>query len=192
MIFIAVLLIILWLPCGVYARYSTDGIEARLIIGPFRFNLLNPRKSKSKNPKQKQPKFESRKNVKEKRKLADFWPIVKLVFALLSDFKRRLIIHDLQLKLVLGGSDPYSIAINYGRYWMAIGNLIPHLDSWFTFKQRRVEIECDYTADSTQIDASLDLRLSIGTLLHMVLHHGIRILIKYFEISKQTKDGVVS
>jgi len=187
LIFLAVLLLILTMPCGVYASYSSGATELKLIVGFLRINLLRPSKKQEKKAKKK--KFESHEQVKEKKKIGDFWPIVNLVFELLTDFRRKLTIKDLRFKLTLGGSDPYDLSVNYGRYWIALGNLMPHLESWFTIQKRNLEIACDYTADDTKIDASIDLRLSFAVLLHMAIYHGFRIFVKYYKI---TKDGAVS
>lgn len=192
LIFVACLLLVLFMPCGVRARYSETEISAKLMIGPFPINLIPKNKEKPKKEKKTHQTFESHAKVKPKGKLVDFLPILKLVFAFLSDFRRKLTINNLQFKLILGGSDPYLLSINYGRYWAVLGNVMPHLESWFTIKKRNLEIECDYLALDTKVDASIDLSVSVIDLLHMVLRHGFRILIKYYRISKQTKDGAVS
>jgi len=190
LIFLAVLLLVLWTPCGIYARYSSAGSAAELIIGPLRINLIGSHKKKGK--KTKQNKFESNASVKSKKKISDFGPIANLIFDFLSDFRRRLRINDLQFKLILAGSDPCDLSIRFGRYWAVLGHLMPRLESWFTIRKRKLEIECDYLAESTKFDASIDLRVSLFTLLHMVLHHGIRIFTKFYKISKEAKDGAVS
>lgn len=194
LIFLSIILLFLLIPCGICAAYSNDGISARLIVGPIRINLLRSEAKKTKKPKveKKTEKYESHEKVKETKKIADFWPVLKLILNFLIDFKRKLIVNNLRFKMILGDSDPYRLSLNYGRYWAVIGNLMPHLESCFTIKKRNIEIECDYTKTDTKIDAAIDLRLTLGTLLHMVLHHGIRILVKYFKISNQTKDGAVS
>lgn len=192
LIFLSCLLVVLLMPCGVRAGYGANGVTVKLVFGPFSVNLIRTDKKAPKNQKTKKKKFESHEKVKEKGELIDFIPVAKLVFEFLSDFRRRLVIRDLRFKMILGGGDPYFLSVNYGRYWAALGNLMPHLESWFTIKKRNMEIECDYLASATKVDASIDLRVSIFTLAHMVLRHGIRILRKYYEISKQTKDGAVS
>ena len=192
LIFALILLLVLLLPCGVCAGYGSNGVEAKLIIGPISVKLIPTGKKTPKKQNEKKKKFETHERVKEKGRLTDFIPIAKLIFAFLSDFRRRMVIRDFRLKMILGGGDPYSISVNYGHYWAVLGNCMPHLESWFTIKNRNLEIECDYLASDTKVEASIDVRISVFTLLHMVLRHGIRILIKYYEISKQTKDGAVS
>ena len=184
------LVLLLLMPCGISACYNSLGFAAKLKIGPFSVNLIRDSRGPHK-AKKKKAKFESHAEVANNRKKQDFWPIVKLLLTFLSDFRKRLTVKNLQFKMILGGGDPYSISLNDGRYWSVLGNIIPLLESWFTIKKRNLEIECDYLASDTKVDAAIDLRLSVGTLLHVVLRHGVRILIKYYEITKQAKDGAV-
>ena len=190
LIFFAVLLLLFAMPCGLYASYNSGKTILKLIVGPLRINLIPAKKEKKKNAGKKM--FESHERVKEKKRIMDYWPIVQLIFDLLSDFGKKITVQDLGFKMILGGGDPYDLSINYGRYWAVLGNLMPHLESWFTIKKRDLEIACDYTASNTKIDTSIDLRLSVFALFHMALHHGIRIIIKYYKISKEAKDGAVS
>lgn len=187
------LILILMMPCGIYGAYGPAGIVGKLIVGPFRINLLKKRTKKDKKEKKdKAKKGKSQKKTAPKGKLTDFLPIVKLIFEFLTDFRRKLVIKNLQFKLILAGSDPCDLSVNYGRTWAALGNIFPHLESLFKIQKRNMEIACDFTADTTVVDASIDLRLRLATLVHMVLHHGIRILLKYFKITKNAKDGAVS
>ena len=192
LIFLLVLCVFLWMPCGLYANYHSNRFAVALIIGPFRMNLLRPKKVKKKREKKNEKPFESTEQIKEQRKIGDFFPLLQLIFDLLSDFRKKVSIQELQFKLALGGSDPFALSINYGRYWAVLGNIFPHIDSWFNIKKRNLEITCDYTASSTKIDAAIDLRLPLIVLLQMVLHHGLRIIIKYYKISKEPKEGAVS
>lgn len=188
-IFLICLLIVLWMPCGIYARYSSEAMTAKLFFGPFRINLL---RSYTKKASKSATKFESLEKIKKDRKLSDFWPIVRLVFNFLKDFRKSLVIKNLHFKIILAGDDPCELSLKYGRYWALLANLIPHLDSWFIIRKRNLEIECDYLAENTKIDATIDLRMSLFALLRMAFHHGIRILIEYYKISKNAKDGAVS
>ena len=189
-IFLFALLLLLWAPCGIYAKYNTNQTIISVFFGLIRIDLLRPRKKKAKTKKQANTTV--KKKQKSSNKLTDFLPILQLVLDFLADFRKKLVIKSLSFKLTLGGSDPFDLSINYGRYWAVVGNLFPHLESVFTIEKRDVEILCDYTADATKVDAAIDIRLRFITLLHMVLHHGLRILKKYLQIINKAKDGAVS
>ena len=112
------------LPLGVSARYSGEGPLLRVVIGPVRLTLF-PRQKKEKKPKpakktaeqpKKQeeplpkppqpPKQEPAADKKEKGgSLLDFLPLVKVARNFLGDFRRKLRVNRLELKLILAGGD---------------------------------------------------------------------------------------
>ena len=191
-IFLFLLLILFLAPCGLYARYNPDSTAVIFFFGFIRINLLRPRRKKEKPKPVAKKSTAPQGKSKSNNKLTDFIPLVNPVLEFLSHFRRKLVIKELRFKLTLGGSDPFDLSLNYGRYWAVVGNLLPHLSSWFTIRKRDVEILCDYTADTTKVDALIDIRLPFITILHMVLHHGLQILMKYLKITKKAKDGAVS
>ena len=122
----------------------------------------------------------------------DFIPLVKLVFRFLGDFRRKLRVNDLQLKLILAGGDPCDLAVNYGRTWAAVANVMPRLESWFVIKKRDVQVECDFTASETLVYACLDLTITLGRLLSLVMVYAVRALMEYLNIKKKRKGGAVT
>jgi hypothetical protein len=78
------------MPCGLYARYDTNGPAAKLIIGPVRIHLLKPRPTKSKDKKTKATKSNAK--TKNSNNFSDFLPLLRLVLNFLSDFRKKLII----------------------------------------------------------------------------------------------------
>ena len=42
----------------------------------------------------------------------------------------------MRLKVVLAGGDPCDLSLNYGRAWIALGNIMPHLERYFVIKKR--------------------------------------------------------
>ena len=196
------------LPLGVSARYGGEGALLRVIAGPVRLTLF-PRKKKEKKPKpppktDKQPgseeeslpkppqppKQEPPADRKEKGgSLRDFLPLVKVVLNFLGAFRRRLRVNRLELKLILAGGDPCDLAVNYGRAWAAVGNLMPRLERLFVIKKRDVEVECDFTASETLVIARLDLTVTLGRLLGLAIVYGIRALKEFQKLQKKRKGG---
>ena len=93
------------------------------------------------------------------------------------------------MKLIMAADDPCDLAVNYGKAWAAVGNLMPQLERLFVIKKRNVEVECDFTADKTLIFAKLDLTITLGRLLALAMVHGIRILRQFLTIMKTRKGG---
>ena len=95
----------------------------------------------------------------------------------------------LELKLILAGGDPCDLAVNYGRAWAAVGNLMPQLERLFVIKKRDVEVECDFTASETLVIARLDLTITLGRLLGLAIVYGIRALREFLKLQKKRKGG---
>ena len=193
---LGVLTLIAIFPVGVSALYDADGPRVYLIAGPIRIRVF-PTKKKEKKDKPKKEKVKKtpapvrNEPPKEKKggSIQDFLPIVDLVLDFLSDFRRKLRVNHLQLKLILGGSDPCDVAVNYGRGWAVLGNLMPLLENAFVIKKRDLEVECDFLADKTTITARLDLTITIGRILALLVVRGVPILRELLKIMKIRKGG---
>ena len=99
---------------------------------------------------------------------------------------------DLQLLLVMAGDDPCDLAINYGKAWAAVGNLVPLLEQIFVIKKRNVQVACDFMGNQTCIDLKIDITITLGRLLCLASVYGFREIREYFTIINQRKGGVQS
>ena len=180
----------------------------RIIAGPIRLTVF-PMKKKEKKPKtEKKPKQDqktvddtsvkqdtSKAQSKEKKEqggsLLDFLPLVQVALDLLGDFRRKLRLNRLELKLIMAGDDPCDLAVNYGRAWAAVGNLFPLLERVFVIKKRDIEVECDFTASQTLVIARLDITITLGRIIALAVRYGIRALREYLKIMKLRKGGAV-
>ena len=212
LIALGVIVLLAILPLGVSAIYNTDGPLIRVILGPGKLTVY-PRKKKPKkeNPKKEakaKQKAEAKAKAKEQKKAAsavekakskhesktggswkDFIPLVKTGLAFLGDFRRKLRVNRFELKLVMAGGDPCELAIGYGKAWAAVGGLIPNLERVFVFKKRDVEVECDFTADKTLVFARLDITITLGRLIALVVRYGIRALRDFIKLKNKRKGG---
>ena len=196
----AILFLLAILPLGASVKYNADGPLVRIIAGPVRFTVF-PMKKKENKPKKEKPKVEQKPepqpasddkkaaDTKEEKKekggsLLDFLPLVQVALDLLGDFRRKLRLNRLELKLIMAGDDPCDLAVNYGRAWTAVGNLFPLLERAFVIKKRDIEVECDFTASETLIIARLDITITLGRLIALVVRYGIRALWEYLKIMK--------
>ena len=107
----------------------------------------------------------------------------------LDAFRRKLRVDHLEMKLVLGGGDPCDMAVNYGKAWAALGNLMPLLNRAFVIKKRDLEVECDFLADTTVITARLDLTITVGWVLSLLVVQGIPALREFLKLMKKRKGG---
>ena len=213
LIALGIVLLLAVLPVGVRVRYDAGGILVRVIAGPAKITVFPWPGKKKKEQKQKEgkkvgtvsaedndlpkppqpPKAKKEKKPKEEKggSLLDFLPLVKVALDFLGDFRRKLRLDNLYLRLILAANDPCDLAVNYGRAWAAVGNLLPQLEKWFVIKKRDVEVECDFETFETLVIARLDLTITIGRLLAAAVKFAVRALIEYLKLRKKRKGGAV-
>lgn len=197
------------LPLGASVKYDAEGPLVKIIAGPIKIKVFPLKKKEKKPKKEKNPKIEEKKKEEsapdpkapaekkaepEKKKggsILDFLPLVQVALDFLGDFRRKLRLNRLELKLIMAADDPCDLAVNYGRAWAAVGNLFPLLERAFVIKKRDVEVECDFEASETLIVARLDITITLGRIIALVVRYGIRALIEYFKINKSRKGGAV-
>ena len=197
-IFAGVLLLLAILPLGVWIRYDEAGPLVRVVAGPLKITVFPVRKKKAAAPKkEKAPKSEPPQKQKEQQpakkakggSLTDFLPLVKVALDLLGDFRRKLRVDELYLRLVLAASDPCDLAVNYGRAWAAVGNLLPQLERFLVIKKRDVAVECDFTASQTLVTAQLKITITLGRLVTLAAVYGFRGLKEFLKLKKKRKGG---
>lgn len=200
LIALGILVLLAITPVGVLAAYNSEGILLRVIAGPVKITIL-PAKPKEKKPKESAPKT-SQKTAKPTKPAAktektqekggsvtDFLPLLQIVFDFLGEFRRKLRVNCLELKLIMAGGDPCNLAVNYGKAWAAVGNLMPQLERFFVIKKRDVQVECDFTGSQTLIIARLAITITIGRIISMAVRYGIRALRAYLKIVNKRKGG---
>ena len=121
----------------------------------------------------------------------DFMPLLHAVLDFLSDLKSKLRVDVLQVYVTLAGGDPCDLAINYGKAWAAVGNIMPHLERIFVIKNRDVQVNCDFTGDKTRVYARLDLTVTVARLLSLGLRYGTKVIREYLQIVKIKKGGAL-
>ena len=214
LITLGIVVLLAILPLGASVKYDADGPLVKLIAGPVKITLFPRPKKPKKEKKPKEPKKTPEKKEKpapvapkepakeqpaatpekpEKKKsggpVTDFLPLLKVALDLLNDFRRKLRVNRLEVKLVMAGGDPCDLAMNYGKAWAAIGNLMPRLEKVFVIKKRDIDVECDFVASQTTIYARLDLTITLGRILAAVFKFAFRALVEYLKITKKRKGG---
>jgi hypothetical protein len=129
---LAVVASLLFFPLGFSAIYRQDDPGVWLLIGPFRFRVY-PGKQKKKTKKSTQES--ENKDAPKGGSHKDFWPVVRTIYGFLEEFRRKIFVRRLELKIILAGDDPADLAINYGRAWAALGSLKPQLKRLFRIRK---------------------------------------------------------
>ena len=209
---LGILILLAILPLGVRVCYDEGGPLVKLVLGPVKLKVY-PAKKKEKKPEKekkvkpaaeeaakqeslpKPPQPPAASDKKEKKpsggSIEDFLPFVKLGLDFLGDFRRKLRMQELYLRLILASSDPCDLAINYGKTWTAVGSFLPALERWFVIKKRDVEVECDFTASETKVIARLEITMTLGRLLSLVVVYAVRGLKEFIDFRNKRKGGAV-
>lgn len=187
LIALAVLCGLWFLPLGVRAEYRDQQGGVRLYVGPFVVARFpgKPKKHKKSEHKESTKGKESKKGGSYK----DFLPIVRAVVDFLKEFRQKLRIRRLEMQLVLAGDDPCNLAVNYGRAWAALGNLVPLLEQVFVIKKRDLNVDCDFTAETTLIYVRADATITLGRLLQLLFGKGAKVFKEYSKLKKLRKGG---
>ena len=199
LITLGILVLLAILPLGAAVRYNSEGLVLKLIAGPLRIGIL-PKKKKEPKEETKESKKKTAKTKKPAQKpvdkpkekggpVTDFLPIVQTVLQLLNSFRKKLRIKRLEMKLILAGDDPCDLAVNYGKAWAALGNLMPQLERCFVIKKRDLEVECDFESSETRIIARADVTITLGWLLGILVWYGVRAVKQYIQINNKRKGG---
>ena len=188
LIFLAILIGLGCLPLGVRLRYDEDGPLAAVLLGrlpivlyplPGWLKKLTSREKKTgeNKPKEEKPKKEKPQKAAENPQGGSwkkFLPLVQLGLHFLGDFRRKLRVNRLVLRLTLAGDDPCDLAVNYGRAWAAVGNLLAALERAFVIQKRDVEVQCDFLGEETKVVFAMDLTITLGRILGLLVKYGIR------------------
>ena len=197
---LGVLVLLAILPLGVKFLYDSNGPLVCVIAGPLRFVVFPSKKDKPKKEKLKKDAQKEKQTPKNGAKgskpakggsLKDFMPLVRTALDFLGDFRRKLRVRRLELNVILGGGDPCDLAVNYGKAWAALGNLWPNLERIFVIKKRDVEIQCDFEASETLVTARVEVTITFGRLLALVVVYGIRGIKEFIKLQNIRKGGTV-
>lgn len=216
LIALAVLVGLGCIPVGAFARYDSQGLVVQVVAGWFHLTVIpkpgwmkkkkKPEKDapaqppqtsqplQQPQPPQPRPTQPASPEPKEEKggSLTDFLPLVRLTLDCLNQFRRKLRMDDLVLVVTLAGEDPCDLAVNYGRAWQAMGNLVPRLEKYFVIRKRRMEVQCDFTSQEIRMVAQVRLTITVARLLRLVVVYAYLFIKEYWKIQKKRKGGTQS
>lgn len=184
-------------------------------LGPFKLNLTDkpeeeqpPNKVKKKKaPMQKEAKPPKKKEkpqkppkIAEKPYLTEIVTAFKdLVFGMLSRFSRHLKIEELRLRVLVASDDAAKTALQYGSVCAATGAVRAVAEGARRVDKQKVhvEVECDFLAETPEIDAELCVSVRIWRLYVIALFaakpltEAIQLLkaYRYYKTKGSTNNG---
>lgn len=188
---LGLLILLVIMPVGVSLLYREDGLFLSLLLGSVKVKLFpKPQKEKKREDKSQKKSKASSDSVKtpvsKKKggKLSDFMPLLEIALQFLGGLRRKLRVNKMEIDLVLASDDPCDLAINYGRAWAAVGNLMPLLEQMFVIRKRNVQVNCDFLVDTTRLTARLDVTITVGRVLGLAVKYGVLAFREYLKLKK--------
>ena len=199
LIFLGILALLGCLPLGVRLNFDEEGFRAAVLMGRIPVplypvprwlrNMPSKHKKEKQSPEPKPKGAEPQSRERPGGGIRRFLPFARLGLELLGDFRRKLRVNFLRLRLTLAGEDPCDLAVHYGRAWAALGNLMPNLERALVIRKRDVEIQCDFQAEETTVVFAMDLTMTLGRLLGLALGYGLRALKLFLTMKKAVQTN---
>ncbi len=194
---VCILLLIPLIPVGISAVYNYSGLSLTAHLGFLRFELgkENSRLKDILEPIVQEEVKVFKETVKKKvnqesgGKLSDFLPLLDAVWKLLGDLRRKIRVKRLDLNLILAGEDPCALALNYGKAWTAVGNLMPLLERIFVIKKRNIQVSCDFTGDVTRVYTKLWFTMPLGKFFSLLVKYGVPLRREYDNFLNSSEGG---
>lgn len=172
-------------PVGLVAVYREGGLEIAIRLGFLRFKL-DPEGSTLKDlivPVVKKEAEILVATIKAKKeeggKLSDLLPLLNAIWKLLGDLRRKVRVKRLDMCLTLAGGDPCDLALNYGKAWAAVGNIVSFLENFLTIKKRNVQVNTDFLGDTTRVYLKVFANMTIWRLFSLLMKHGLPLRDEY-------------
>ncbi len=190
------------MPLGLQVSYEYTGTLVRIRIGLVTFTVY-PRKKKEKKAEPVSKKEEGKKKTTEEtinpdldkpetfsEKLKRLKPFIRLGIEFLNSLRKKVVVRRLSCHVVLAGGDPADLAIHYGRTWIAAGNLFAQLQRLFDIRKKDISIDCDFMGVTSQFSGRVDVAITLGRLLGLVVRYGCMVISQYVKQMKLNKGGV--
>lgn len=190
---LAAVAFLVFVPFELRGEYDLAGARAWFQIGPWRYSLYpaqrkNRRKQSSVSRKSTSANSSENKN-KSDGKLDGFLSIAKIIWDFIKDLHGKMRVELLELKVMIGDSDPADLAIKYGQACGMMAGFLPQLDRFFIIKKQDVDISCDFEATETLVTAKLYISVTVGRLFSLLLNHGMKFIKNDIKTKNQRKGG---
>lgn len=144
-----------------------------------------PRKSKEKEPPDKEGK---------KASLKEYFEVARLVLDSLGKPLKKLLhrtrICNLRINIVCGGEDAAKTAMNFGKTNILVGSALGWLDNYFTLKPaEEIRVDADFQNEETTAEASCIIKASLVTVLAFLITLFFR-AVRYYRAHPEAEKAV--
>ncbi len=180
-VFLALILLILFLPLGVDLGYEGGSFHLSAKLGSVLIQLFpKQRKDKEKPEKQNKKKRKKLEDEEEKEKKPkkkkpgvslnrdELLDLLQQVYYGIKRFNHAWKVDRFVLHYVAGGGDPYDTAVFYGKLNAVLSSLAPVCSRRFQVKDCSVWTDVDFTADSFFLELGLAMTITLWRLLGVI------------------------
>ncbi len=169
-VIIVLLALFLFLRVVIIAEYSENGAIVSLKLGFLRINLyptVEKEKRKKKKERRKKIRKEAEKQKEKGGKLSEFKNYISLVKKSLSRLRRRLLIHELILRVVIATDDAARTGMCFGLASAGLGILEPLTEDVLRIKKRDVSVGFSFTETETSVYFKISFSLAVWAVIYI-------------------------
>lgn len=180
---------------GVGAEYRAEGLRVWLRAAAWNIQVFPPKKKKrtkpSRPPKQEKPGAEVPKPglAEQAGGALDYArALLPILLEAAGQFRRKIRVDKLRLKVTVGAADPADAAMRYGQANGALGALWGTLNETFDLKDGKATAQVDFDARETTVYGLAVLSLKLGQIVWLGLYFGCRALRTFLRVRGRRKQ----
>lgn len=180
---------------GVGAEYRAEGLRVWLRAAAWNIQVFPQKKKKrtkpSRPPKQEKPRAEVPKPglAEQVGGALDYaQALLPILLEAAGQFRRKIRVDKLRLKVTVGAADPADAAMRYGQANGALGALWGPLNETFDLKDGKAVAQVDFDARETTVYGLAVLSLKLGQIVWLGLYFGCRSLRTFLRVRGRRKQ----
>lgn len=177
---------------GIHILWKSGMADLKVRIGAFHIALpMNEKHKTNKKDTSTAMAAPKRKKPQMKRWIQSVLYHWMEVLELVSRILRSPNLDLLRIHIAVGGSDPETCAIEYGRYCAVFGAVLPVMTQLFSIRKQDINVTCCFEQPKTDMIAEAEATVRVYEILAL-LYSGLILLTKLYRHTKISKKAVQS
>ena len=163
-IILSALALLLIIKISLCASYGEKGLSVYSEILWIKIKLL---------PKRKKAEKKKKKSGLSSKKRLD---IVKVILKTLGKVKHIIVFDKVRIRYIAADEDPFNTVREYNAFNSVIGSAIPYFESFFSVKEKEIDIDTDMCANKSELEFEIKLSIRVFQILYLGLFSGTEVL----------------
>lgn len=163
-IILSALALLLFIKVSLCASYGDKGLSIYSEILGIEIRLLPKRK--------KAEKKKNKSGLSLKKRLE----ITKAILKALGKVKHIIVFDKVRIRYIASNEDPFNTVREYNAINSVIGSAIPYFESFFSVKEKEIDIDTDMCADKSELEFEIKLSIRVFQILYLGLFSGTEVL----------------